>query len=141
MRQRLHLLFLQSEPSGSRESLFFKDEDTRLSFLHGNYTTMSSISKMELDRIVQQRLSPQYVSVHATDPEVRQYLLGRKRPDDVLGKMRYLAEHGIELHAQIVLCPTINDGEVLKRTIDDLAELYPGLTFGCGCSCRVHQTA
>jgi putative radical SAM enzyme (TIGR03279 family) len=119
--------FCNQNPQGSRESLFFKDEDTRLSFLHGNYTTMSSISKAELDRIVQQRLSPQYVSVHTTDPEVRRYLLGRKRPDDVLGKMRYLAEHGIELHAQIVLCPSINDGQVLRRTINDLAELHPGL--------------
>jgi putative radical SAM enzyme (TIGR03279 family) len=120
--------FCNQNPVGSRESLFFKDEDTRLSFLHGNYTTMSSISKMELDRIVSQRLSPQYVSVHATDPEVRRYLLGRKRPDDILGKMRYLGEQGIDLHAQIVLCPTINDGDVLKRTVNDLAELYPGLT-------------
>jgi putative radical SAM enzyme (TIGR03279 family) len=120
--------FCNQNPAGSRESLFFKDEDTRLSFLHGNYTTMSSISKMELDRIVEQRLSPQYVSVHATDPDVRKYLLGRKRPDDVLGKMRYLAERGIELHAQIVLCPMINDGETLRRTIYDLAELHPNLT-------------
>ena len=119
--------FCNQNPQGARESLFFKDEDTRLSFLHGNYTTMSSISKVELDRIVQQRLSPQYVSVHATDPEVRRYLLGRKRPDDVLGKMRYLAEHGIELHAQIVLCPSINDGQALKRTVNDLAEFHPGL--------------
>lgn len=120
--------FCNQNPPGARESLFFKDEDTRLSFLHGNYTTMSSISKMELDRIVSQRLSPQYVSVHATDPEVRRYLLGRKRPDDILGKMRYLKEQGIDLHAQIVLCPTINDGEVLKRTVNDLAELFPELT-------------
>ncbi len=120
--------FCNQNPAGSRESLFFKDEDTRLSFLHGNYTTMSSISKLELDRIVEQRLSPQYVSVHATDPEVRKYLLGRRRTDDVLGKMRYLGSHGIELHAQIVLCPTINDGAVLKQTIDELAELHPSLT-------------
>lgn len=120
--------FCNQNPVGSRESLFFKDEDTRLSFLHGNYTTMSSISKMELERIVSQRLSPQYVSVHATDPEVRRYLLGRKRPDDILGKMRYLGEQGIDLHAQIVLCPTLNDGEVLKRTVHDLAELYPALS-------------
>ena len=120
--------FCNQNPAGARESLFFKDEDTRLSFLHGNYTTMSSISKMELDRIVEQRLSPQYVSVHATDQEVRRYLLGRKRPDDVMGKMRYLAAHGIELHAQIVLCPTINDGEVLRRTVNDLAGLYPSLS-------------
>ena len=119
--------FCNQNPPGSRESLFFKDEDFRLSFLHGNYTTMSSTSKTELDRIVDQRLSPQYVSVHAADPEVRRYLLGRKRADNVIAKMRYLAERGIELHAQIVLCPTINDGEVLDRTINDLAELHPGL--------------
>ncbi|HXU08710.1 MAG TPA: PDZ domain-containing protein, partial [Blastocatellia bacterium] len=91
--------FCNQNPKGSRDSLFFKDEDVRLSFLHGNYTTMSSISKAELDRIVGQRLSPQYVSVHATDPEVRRYLLGRKRADDVLAKMRYLASAGIDLHA------------------------------------------
>jgi putative radical SAM enzyme (TIGR03279 family) len=120
--------FCNQNPPGSRDSLFFKDEDVRLSFLHGNYTTMSSISKQELDRIVEQRLSPQYVSVHATDPGVRRYLLGRKRADDVMGKMRYLAEQGIDLHAQIVLCPLINDGEVLSRTINDLASLHPHLT-------------
>src|SRR5215469_8755216 len=119
--------FCNQNPVGSRESLFFKDEDTRLSFLHGNYTTMSSISKLELDRIIEQRLSPQYVSVHATDPEVRRYLLGRKRPDDVMTKMRFLVEHGIGLHAQIVLCPTINDGQILRRTADELASLHPGL--------------
>ena len=119
--------FCNQNPKGSRESLFFKDEDTRLSFLHGNYTTMSSISKLEMDRIIEQRLSPQYVSVHATDPEVRRYLLGRKRPDDLLGKMRYLADHNIDLHAQIVLCPEINDGRVLRQTIYDLAELHPQL--------------
>jgi putative radical SAM enzyme (TIGR03279 family) len=119
--------FCNQNPKGSRESLFFKDEDIRLSFLHGNYTTMSSISKAELDRIAGQRLSPQYVSVHATDPEVRRYLLGRKRPDDVLAKMRYLADAGIDLHAQIVLCPTLNDGDVLRRTVNELAELYPRL--------------
>jgi putative radical SAM enzyme (TIGR03279 family) len=119
--------FCNQNPKGSRESLFFKDEDTRLSFLHGNYTTMSSISKLELDRIIEQRLSPQYVSVHATDPEVRRYLLGRKRPDDVLAKMRYLAEHDVDLHAQIVLCPEINDGRVLRQTVNDLAELHPQL--------------
>jgi putative radical SAM enzyme (TIGR03279 family) len=81
-----------------------------------------------MDRIIEQRLSPQFVSVHATDPEVRRYLLGRKRPDDVLAKMRYLGEHGIELHAQIVLCPGINDDEVLKRTICDLSDLHPKLS-------------
>jgi putative radical SAM enzyme (TIGR03279 family) len=120
--------FCNQNPKGARPSLFFKDEDIRLSFLHGNYTTMSSISKAELDRIIEQRLSPQYVSVHATDPEVRRYLLGRKRPDDIMAKMRYLVSNGIKLHAQIVLCPGINDGPVLRRTVEDLAGLYPGLT-------------
>jgi putative radical SAM enzyme (TIGR03279 family) len=120
--------FCNQNPKGARPSLFFKDEDIRLSFLQGNYTTMSSISKTELDRIIEQRLSPQYVSVHATDPEVRRYLLGRKRPDDIMAKMRYLVSNGIKLHAQIVLCPGINDGPVLRRTVEDLAELYPGLT-------------
>src|SRR6185503_17688619 len=131
--------FCNQNPQGSRESLFFKDEDTRLSFLHGNYTTMSSISKIELDRIVQQRLSPQYVSVHATDPEVRRNLLGRKRPVDVLAKMRYLANEGIELHAQIVLCPTLNDGDVLKRTIDDLAGLHPSLSSVAVVPTKLHN--
>ncbi len=120
--------FCNQNPAGARESLFFKDEDTRLSFLHGNYTTMSSISKIELDRIIEQRLSPQYVSVHATDPEVRRHLLGRKRADDVMAKMRYLADHQIDLHAQIVLCPTINDGDVLKRTVSDLSALHPQIS-------------
>jgi putative radical SAM enzyme (TIGR03279 family) len=81
-----------------------------------------------LDRIVDQRLSPQYVSVHSTDPEIRRYLLGRKRPDDVLGKLRFLAGHRIDLHAQIVLCPGINDGDALEKTVRDLALLYPSLT-------------
>ena len=133
--------FCNQNPEGSRESLFFKDEDTRLSFLHGNYTTMSSISKMELDRIVEQRLSPQYVSVHATDPEVRRYLLGRKRADDVMAKMRYLADQGIELHAQIVLCPTINDGEVLRRTIDGPRRALSRAALGRGRPGSLHTTA
>ncbi len=120
--------FCNQNPVGARESLFFKDEDTRLSFLHGNYTTMSSISKLELDRIIEQRLSPQYVSVHATDPEVRRHLLGRKRTDDVMAKMRYLADRNIDLHAQIVLCPGINDSDVLKRTVSDLSTLHPQLS-------------
>ena len=119
--------FCKGNPDDARPSLFVRDEDIRLSFLYGNYTTLSSITDDEMKRIVEQRLSPQYVSVHATDPEVRRYLLGRKRADDVLAKMRYLADHGIELHAQIVLCPTINDGEVLRRTIADLEEFYPAL--------------
>ncbi len=117
--------FCEQNPPDARPSLFFRDEDIRLSFLHGNYTTMTTLTDEEFNRIVEQRLSPQYVSVHATDPEVRRHLLGRKQADDILGTMRRLLAHGIELHAQVVLCPTINDGNVLRRTIHDLAALHP----------------
>ncbi|KAF0250090.1 MAG: NifB/MoaA family Fe-S oxidoreductase [bacterium] len=119
--------FCEMNPPEARASLFFRDEDIRLSFLHGNYTTMTNMSRDEINRIVEQRLSPQYVSVHATDLEVRRHLLGRDRIDDVLDKMRYFTEHGIELHAQIVLCPKINDGKHLEKTIFDLVTLYPGV--------------
>lgn len=119
--------FCEQNPPGARASLFFRDEDIRLSFLHGNYTTMTSMSRDEMERIVEQRLSPQYVSVHATDLEVRRHLLGREKIDDVLEKMRYFIKHGIELHAQIVLCPAINDGKQLEKTVFDLVELYPGV--------------
>jgi putative radical SAM enzyme (TIGR03279 family) len=119
--------FCEMNPPDARPSLFFRDEDIRLSFLHGNYTTMTNMSRDEINRIVEQRLSPQYVSVHATDLEVRRHLLGRERIDDVLDKMRYFVEHDIELHAQIVLCPTINDGKQLEKTVFDLVKLYPGV--------------
>ncbi|OYT69915.1 MAG: hypothetical protein CFK52_12675 [Chloracidobacterium sp. CP2_5A] len=117
--------FCEQNPPDARPSLFFRDEDIRLSFLHGNYTTMTTLTEEEFNRIVEQRLSPQYVSVHATDPETRRHLLGRKQADDILGTMRRLLARGIELHAQVVLCPTINDGEILRRTIYDLAALHP----------------
>jgi putative radical SAM enzyme (TIGR03279 family) len=116
--------FCEQNPDDARPSLFFRDEDVRLSFLHGNYTTMTTLTEEEFNRIVEQRLSPQYVSVHATDPEVRRHLLGRNKADDILGTMKRLLAHDIELHAQIVLCPKINDGEVLKQTVHDLADLY-----------------
>lgn len=116
--------FCEQNPEDARPSLFFRDEDIRLSFLHGNYTTMTTLTDDEFNRIVEQRLSPQYVSVHATDPEVRRHLLGRKKADDILGTMKSLLAHDIELHAQIVLCPKINDGEVLKQTVHELAELH-----------------
>lgn len=119
--------FIKQNPEGSRRSLFIKDEDIRLSFLHGNYTTMTNLTQREFLRIVEQRLSPQYVSVHATDPELRRYMLGRQRPDDIVATIRRLTDEGIEIHAQIVLCPAINDGDALERTVHDLAGLYPGV--------------
>jgi putative radical SAM enzyme (TIGR03279 family) len=119
--------FIKQNPADARKPLFIKDEDIRLSFLHGNYTTMTSLTRAEFDRIVEQRLSPQYVSVHATDPELRRYMLGRKTPDDILGTIRRLVERGIDIHAQIVLCPGINDGEQLRRTVFELSSLHPGV--------------
>jgi len=118
--------FCKGNPETARPSLFVRDEDVRLSFLYGNYTTLTSITDDEMRRVVEQRLTPQYVSVHATDLDVRAYLLGiEKERADISGKMRQMLDAGIEIHAQIVLCPTINDGEVLQKTIADLAELHP----------------
>ena len=121
--------FCNGNPADARPSLFIKDEDIRLSFLYGNYTTLTSISEDEMQRIVEQRLSPQYVSVHATDLDVRAYLLGvDKQRADISAKLQRLLDAGIEIHAQVVLCPKINDGDVLKRTISDLAAEYPRIT-------------
>jgi putative radical SAM enzyme (TIGR03279 family) len=121
--------FCNGNPGDARPSLFIKDEDIRLSFLYGNYTTMTSITEDEMRRIVEQRLSPQYVSVHATDLDVRAYLLGiDKQRADISAKLARLLDAGIEVHAQVVLCPGINDGEVLRKTIHDLAAEYPRIT-------------
>jgi putative radical SAM enzyme (TIGR03279 family) len=121
--------FCNGNPADARPSLFIKDEDIRLSFLYGNYTTLTSITEDEMRRIVEQRLSPQYVSVHATDLDVRAYLLGiDKERADISTKLARMLEAGIEVHAQVVLCPGINDGDVLRKTIYDLAAEYPRIT-------------
>lgn len=121
--------FCNGNPADARPSLFIKDEDIRLSFLYGNYTTMTSITEDEMRRIVEQRLSPQYVSVHATDLDVRAYMLGvDKQRADISEKLRRLLDAGIEVHAQVVLCPGINDKEILRKTIFDLAAEYPRIT-------------
>ena len=118
--------FCKGNPETARPSLFVRDEDVRLSFLYGNYTTLTSITPDEMSRVIEQRLSPQYVSVHATDLEVRAYLLGiDKQRADISTRIQQLLDAGIEIHAQVVLCPNINDGEILWRTISDLAELHP----------------
>jgi putative radical SAM enzyme (TIGR03279 family) len=109
--------------------LFVRDEDVRLSFLYGNYTTLTSITEDEMQRIIEQRLSPQYVSVHATDLDVRAYLLGvDKKRADISTQLSRLLDAGIQVHAQIVLCPGINDEEVLDKTINDLASEFPRIT-------------
>lgn len=118
--------FCKGNPEDARPSLFVRDEDIRLSFLYGNYTTLSSITEDEMNRIVEQRLSPQYVSVHATDLKTRAYLLGvDEKRADIDEKLKRLLDNGIELHAQVVLCPEINDGAILEKTLRDLAAHYP----------------
>ncbi|MEK7723978.1 MAG: DUF512 domain-containing protein [Acidobacteriota bacterium] len=118
--------FCKGNPDDARPSLFVRDEDIRLSFLYGNYTTLSSITDDEMKRIIEQRLSPQYVSVHATDLKTRAYLLGvDEKRADIFGKLKTLLDNDIEIHAQIVLCPTINDGEQLEKTLRDLAANHP----------------
>src|SRR5258708_37726947 len=120
--------FCKGNPETARPSLFVRDEDVRLSFLYGNYTTLTSITEDEMGRVIEQRLSPQYVSVHATDLEVRAYLLGvDQQRADMTQKMQRMLDAGIEIDGQVVLCPQINDGEILRRTIYDLAKLHPGV--------------
>ncbi len=118
--------FCKGNPEDARPSLFVRDEDIRLSFLYGNYTTLSSITPDEMRRIVEQRLSPQYVSVHATDLKTRAYLLGvDEKRADIFDKLNTLLDNDIEIHAQVVLCPDINDGKQLEKTLRDLAAHYP----------------
>jgi len=118
--------FIHQLPKGMRKSLYVKDDDFRLSFLHGNYITLTDLDEAELERIVEQRLSPLYVSVHATDPALRWELLGRPRTGaEILPRLERLAKAGIRMHAQIVLCPGLNDGAHLERTVRELAPLHP----------------
>ena len=114
--------FVDQNPRGLRNQLYFRDGDYRLSFMYGNYTTMTNAGPAILQRIVEQRLAPQYISVHATDPEVRRTLMGLKKDDHILEKIAYLHDHAIDMHTQIVLCPGYNDGDVLVRTVHDLAQ-------------------
>ncbi|MBI5870336.1 MAG: DUF512 domain-containing protein [Actinobacteria bacterium] len=121
--------FIEQVPGGLRQPLYVKDDDFRLSFLHGNFITLNNLREEDLERITGQRLRPLYVSVHATDPEVRARLMGcgKKTAARGLENLQRLGEAGIEIHAQIVLCPGLNDGSVLERTVMDLAEEYAGV--------------
>ena len=117
--------FIDQNPYGLRNSLYFKDEDYRLSFLYGNYVTLTNTKQKDLNRIVEQRLSPLYISVHSTDLAIRKLLFGIKKDDHLLDKIQFLTDHQIKLHVQIVLCPLINDGNSLLQTVKDLAKFYP----------------
>jgi putative radical SAM enzyme (TIGR03279 family) len=112
--------FVDQNPGGLRKPLYFRDGDYRLSFMYGNYTTMTNAGPAILRRIITQRLSPQYISVHTTVYEVRKRLMGLKKDDHILEKIALLHDNGIDMHTQIVLCPGINDGESLRQTVSDL---------------------
>jgi putative radical SAM enzyme (TIGR03279 family) len=117
--------FVHQLPTGLRSPLYVKDEDYRLSFLYGNYVTLANIGREEIARIIEQRLSPLYISVHATDPALRERLLGKTGIIPIMEIMERLAAGRITMHTQVVLCPGINDGVELEKTVADLARLYP----------------
>ena len=119
--------FVDQMPPNMRESLYFKDDDARLSFLMGNYITLTNLSQREIQRIIDLRVSPINVSVHATDPELRRQLLKNRRAGECLDIMRRFAAAGITMNCQVVACPGINDGPALQRTMEDLAALWPGV--------------
>ncbi len=119
--------FVDQLPAQVRKSLRFKDEDYRLSFLRGNYITMTDLSKKEIDRIIRQRLSPLYISVHSTDEDVRRRLLGRRETANITEMISKLAKGGIQLHCQLVVCPGINDGYVLWKSVEDLSRFFPAI--------------
>ncbi len=119
--------FIDQMPKGYRDTLYFKDDDSRLSFLHGSYVTLTNMTDADIDRIIKMRLSPINVSVHTTNPALRVKMMKNKRAGEVLRYLDRIAEAGLGLRAQIVLCRGINDGEELVRSMRDLARLYPSL--------------
>ena len=119
--------FVDQLPKGMRDTLYVKDDDYRLSFVSGNYVTLSNIGQKELDRIATLRLSPLYISVHAFDREIKTKLVSNPESAKVFDKMDFLANHGITMHTQIVLCKNINDGKVLDKTLEELYKRYPSV--------------
>lgn len=117
--------FVEQLPKGLRKSLYVKDEDYRASFLYGNYITLTNLTQKDYERIKKMRLSPLYISVHATDPKIRNTLLGNFDATPIMIELKKLARIKIRMHTQIVLCPGFNDGEILEKSILDLYKLYP----------------
>lgn len=127
---RCDFCFVDGLPDGLRDVLYIRDDDYRLSFRYGNFATLTNLKPNDVHRIIEYRLSPLYVSVHATDPTVRRYLLRNPTAPDVIPQLRQFAEHGIEFHTQIVMSPGVNDGAVLRQTLTDLYEFGPSI-LGC----------
>ncbi len=123
---RCRFCFVDQLPKDARPSMRVKDDDWRTSLLFGSYVTLTNVTEKEFERILARRASPLYISVHATDDAVRNYLLRSRRKIDLMGRLKRLSDEGLSYHTQAVVCPGINDGEILERTIDDLAGLQPG---------------
>ncbi len=116
--------FIDQQPGGKRKSLYIKDDDYRLSFLYGSYLTLTNLKKEDWERISMQKLSPLFISVHATDPDTREKLLKNKRARVILDQISWFEKNSIQIHAQIVVCPEINDCEILEQSIFELAEFH-----------------
>ena len=123
--------FIHQLPRGMRRSLYLKDDDYRLSFLYGNFTTLTRFTELDLERVITERLSPLHVSIHATDPDVRADILQNRRGAISLRWLRVLLDHGIDVHGQIVVCPGLNDGAVLDDTLAGVLERFPELATVC----------
>ncbi len=126
-RNKCVFCFIDQLPEGMRETLYFKDDDSRLSFLQGNFVTLTNVSEDELQRMIDYNISPINVSIHTTNPELRVKMLGNKNAGEVYNRLKLLGEHRVEMNGQIVLCPEFNDGIELDRTLRDLHDLPGGL--------------
>ncbi len=127
---RCDFCFVDGNPKGLRDVLYIRDDDYRLSFRYGNFATLTNLKPHDVERIIEYRLSPLYVSVHATDPVTRRYLLRNPTAPDIIPQLRAFAEHGIEFHTQVVMAPGVNDGAVLDQTLTDLYQFGPAI-LGC----------
>ncbi len=127
---RCDFCFVDGLPDGLRDVLYIRDDDYRLSFRYGNFATLTNLKPKDVSRIIEYRLSPLYVSVHATDPTIRRYLLRNPTAPEILPQLREFADNGIEFHTQIVMSPGVNDGEVLRQTLRELYEFGPAV-IGC----------
>ena len=124
---RCDFCFVDGLPEGLRDVLYIRDDDYRLSFRYGNFATLTNLKPHDVERIIGYRLSPLYVSVHATDPVVRRYLLRNPTAPEIIPQLRGFAEHGIQFHTQVVMSPGVNDGTVLRQTLDDLWNFGPAI--------------
>lgn len=124
-RNKCIFCFVHQQPKGMRRSLYLRDDDFRLSFTHGNFITLSNLAEKDIDRIIEQRLSPLYISVHTTDDKLRRYMFGNRNLPPILPSLKRLTDRGITIHTQVVVCPGINDNDHLKQTISDLHALFP----------------